>query len=130
MNTTHLTALAATLPLQTTMKLGRDDLIALQVQAGDRLRSDCGTLWITVDGQPQDVLIDAGKVHRVEAGGTVNVSALRSAHLVVLGRAPLQWRHVSDPAQGPIRRGFAALRDNVVHLARHLQSAPLHAAGR
>lgn len=129
MNSMHLITHSA-LPLQTTMKLGRDDLIALELQAGDSLRSDCGTLWLTVDGQPQDVLVDVGKVHTVQTEGTINVSALRSARMVVLGRQPLQWHRVGEQAQGPIGRGLAALRAGLAGVARHLQSTPLHAHAR
>jgi hypothetical protein len=130
MNTLHLITTAAW-PLQTSMKLGREDLIALELQAGDSLRSDCGTVWLTVDGQPQDVLVDAGELHTVKATGTVNVSALRSARLVVLGRRPLQWHRVGARAQDPIGRGLAALGDRLAAFARRLQSTPLaQAQGR
>lgn len=131
----HLTAApAASLPLHTSMNLGREDLIALELQPGDRLRSDCGTLWVTVDGQAQDVLLGAGRVHTVETGGQVHVSALRSARMVVLGRAPLQWHRVSAEVPGPIgrvaARAFAALRNGASRLARHLPSVqPLSARG-
>ena len=130
MNTLHLITTAAW-PLQTSMKLGREDLIALELQAGDRLRSDCGTVWITVDGQPQDVLVDAGKLYTAETAGKVNVSALRSARLVVLGRKPLQWHRVGERAQGSFGRTLAALGDRLAARARRLQSTPLaQAPGR
>lgn len=130
MNTLHLIT-TPSWPLQTSMKLGREDLIALELQAGDSLRSECGTVWLTVDGQPQDVLVDAGKQHTVQTDGTVNVSALRTASLVVLGRRPLQWHHVSEQARGPVARGFDALRGRLASFARHLQSSPLaQAQGR
>ncbi|HSW06248.1 DUF2917 domain-containing protein [Aquabacterium sp.] len=131
MNNTHLRVVSGkALPLHTSMALSQHDLIALELQAGDRLRSDCGTLWVTVDGQPEDVMVDAGHVHTIKAAGTVNVSALRSACLVVLGRAPLQWHRVSDQVKGPVGRALDAVRDGVLSLARHLQSPPQHAAGR
>lgn len=131
MNSTHLKVVTGgAAPLHTAMALSQHDLIALELQAGDRVRSDCGTLWLTVDGQLDDVLVDVGQVHTVKAAATVNVSAMRQACLVVLGRAPLQWHRVGDRVRGPVGRAVSALRDSVVALARHLQSPPQHAAGR
>ena len=74
MNTAHFTA-EPTLALstQTAMSLSSRDLIALQLQPGDRLRSDCGTLWITVDGDLHDVLLEAGGVHKVRQIGRAHV---------------------------------------------------------
>ena len=112
MNTAHFTdEPTLALSTQTAMSLSSRDLIALQLQPGDRLRSDCGTLWITVDGDLHDVLLEAGGVHKVRQGGTVKVSALHTACLVVLGRAPLQWRRAGAGTPGPFRRAAGALAD-------------------
>ncbi|NRF71954.1 DUF2917 domain-containing protein [Aquincola sp. S2] len=110
MNTMHVISHRSELPATTAMRLGEADLIALDVQPGDRLRSDCGTLWITVDGEARDVLVSAGEVHTIEAAGRINVSALRSANLVVLGQAPLRWRRVSEAGRGFAERLEDAFR--------------------
>lgn len=109
MNHTHSTDRRAALPSQTAMRLTREDLISLELQPGDSVRSDCGTLWITVDGEPQDVLLEPGETHTVSAAGRINVSALRSACLVVLGRAPLRWQRVGELGRGFGQRLVAAL---------------------
>lgn len=134
MNATHLKVVHPTRPrtpaLHSAMTLGREDLIALELQPGDRLRSDCGTLWLTVDGEQRDVLVEAGQVHRAERAGIVNVSALREACLVVLSRQPLRWHRVSAMGSGWLSRALAGLSSAMATLVRHLQSPPQHAAGR
>lgn len=134
MNATHLKVVHPARPrtpaLHSAMTLGREDLIALELQPGDRLRSDCGTLWITVDGEQRDVLVEVGQVHRAERAGTVNVSALRDGCLVVLSRQPLRWHRVGASGSNWLSRVSASFTQALATLARHLQSAPQHAAGR
>ncbi len=134
MNARHLTVVPPVRPrtpaLHSAMTLGRGDLVALELQPGDRLRSDCGTLWLTVDGEQRDVLVDVGQVHRAERAGIVNVSALRDGCLVVLSRQPLRWHRVGAVNGNWLGRLLASLGETLATLARHLQSAPQHAAGR
>jgi hypothetical protein len=110
MNLMHVIPNRGELPSTTAMRLQASDLIALDLQAGDRLRSDAGTVWITVDGEPDDLMLTPGEVHTVETDSRLNVSALRSASLVVLGRAPLRWQRAGDAARGVADRIADAFR--------------------
>ncbi len=117
MSTMHFISDASlALTTHTAMKLSSHDLIALQLRPGDRLRSDCGTLWLTVDGDLHDVLLEAGSVHTALQGATVNVSAMRTACLVVLGRAPLRWKRVGANGRGLLRRVALASAQAVASL--------------
>ena len=55
-------------------------------------------MWITVDGLPQDILLEPGQAHVVPAAVAVNVSALDSACVSVRSVAPLAWRRISPNA--------------------------------
>lgn len=91
MSQLHATSIRAALPVTTTLRLGASDLVAFDVLPGDRLRSDCGTVWITIDGEQRDLLVEAGQVHTVDEAARLHVSALHVARLVVIGRAPAHW---------------------------------------
>lgn len=90
--------LEGALAARTALCLGRSDLLAVPLQAGDSLRSERGTVWITVDGLPQDILLEPGQEHSVPEAGAVNVSALDSACVSVRSSAPLAWRRISPHA--------------------------------
>ena len=58
MTATHLYSTGdRAMSAHTALCLGRSDLLRLPLQAGDSLRSERGTVWITVDGLPQDILL-------------------------------------------------------------------------
>ena len=74
MTTTHLNYQPhAALTARTSLGLSDHDLLALTVQAGDPLRGERGTVWITIDGQPQDILLEAGEMLQVSQAGQLNV---------------------------------------------------------
>lgn len=99
MTATHIySTREGTLAARTALCLGRSDLLAVPLQAGDSLRSERGTVWITVDGLPQDILLEPGQEHFVPEAGAVNVSALQSACVSVRSSAPLAWRRISPDA--------------------------------
>ena len=115
MTATHLySTREGALAARTALCLGRSDLLAVPLQAGDSLRSERGTVWITVDGLPQDILLEPGQEHFVPEAGALNVSALQSACVSVRSNAPLAWRRIS-PHTGPAwarlaQRALAALK--------------------
>ena len=99
MTATHLySTREGALTARTALCLGRSDLLAVPLQAGDSLRSERGTVWITVDGLPQDILLEPGQAHVVAEAGAVNVSALHSACVSVRSTEPLAWRRISPQA--------------------------------
>jgi Protein of unknown function (DUF2917) len=100
MTATHLySSRESKLATRTALSLGRSDLLALPLQAGDSLRSERGTVWITVDGAPQDILLDPGQEHVVTDTGAMMVSALQSACVSVRSDRPLVWHKVTHAAQ-------------------------------
>lgn len=94
---------SATRPVRTTLQLGAHDMLSVQLRAGDQLRGERGTVWITEDGMLNDILLAPGDCHRVAHDGALNVSALRggsdgvpgSACVSVAGRTPLTWQRVN-----------------------------------
>lgn len=52
---------------------------------GREIRCEIGTLWLTVDGQPQDIILDAGKSHRCVSRSRLGVQALSDAKFRVAG---------------------------------------------
>ena len=118
MTATHLYSTRdQALQAHTALCLGRSDLLSLAVQAGDSLRSERGTVWITVDGQPQDILLEPGQAHVVQTPGALNVSALHSGCVSVRSAAPLAWRRVRPQGgrgwAGQARRWLGAVLSNV-----------------
>ena len=108
-------------PVRTTLQLGAHDMLTVQLRAGDQLRGERGTVWITEDGMLKDILLAPGDCHRVAQDGPLNVSALRggsnlapeNACVSVAGRAPLTWQRIN--ARRPrfynrVSAGFAAGR--------------------
>ena len=100
------TPCSETLPVRTALQLRATAMLSLPLQAGDQLRGECGTVWATIDGQLQDILLQPGETYTVGQTGALNVSALDSACVSVLSRAPLTWRRVRPEAA----HGWAALR--------------------
>ena len=108
-------------PVRTTLQLGAHDMLSVQLRAGDQLRGERGTVWITEDGMLQDILLAPGDCHRVAHDGALNVSALRggsnlvpeNACVSVAGRAPLTWQRINARRPRFYNRasaGFAAGR--------------------
>ena len=111
----------ATQPERTTLQLGAHDMLSVQLRAGDPLRGERGTVWITEDGMLDDILLAPGVCHRVAHDGALNVSALRggserlpdSASVSVAGRTSLTWHRITARRPRFYNRasaGFAAGR--------------------
>ena len=101
MTATHLYgAQTSPLAVRTALCLDEHDLLSVAVHPGDRLRGERGTVWITVDGELQDILLEPGQEHRVQQAGALNVSALHGACVSVLGALPLAWRRVRPQRWG------------------------------
>lgn len=64
--------------------------IQLQVQRGDILQSLQGTVWITVDGQRQDLLLSVSDMHTVAEDAVLRVSGFDESRLMVLSHLPVQ----------------------------------------
>ena len=76
----------------------------LTVAAGRRITSIRGTVWITIDGDPRDVVLEPGETHVFDRVGRVVVQALD-------GRAQLVGEEgIEIDANRPARSGAKALR--------------------
>ncbi|EWS55981.1 MULTISPECIES: DUF2917 domain-containing protein [unclassified Methylibium] len=90
---------------RTEIRLDDQHLLTLSVRAGDLLRSAGGTVWATVDGEPDDILLAPGDVHVLTRECELRVSAFGHARLEVYGHGPLHYRM---PRPLPARGAFAA----------------------
>jgi hypothetical protein len=71
---------------RTEVTLSDDRLLALCVRQGDLLRSDAGTVWATIDGDRQDILLAPGDVHLVLADTIMRVSSFGDSRLTIISR--------------------------------------------
>ena len=84
----------------TPIRLARRDLHTLDPQAR-RVVCESGSLWITQDRDPRDILIDAGETFTPEPGRRVIVYALSAATLRVEHDAPTR---APAPLRSPLVR--------------------------
>ena len=96
---------------RTEIRLDEQHLLTLSVRKGDLLRSAGGTVWATVDGEPDDILLAPGDVHVLPRDCELRVSAFGHARLEVYGHGPLQYRM---PRRRPARAAIAAAWNAVV----------------
>ncbi|MEW6704289.1 MAG: DUF2917 domain-containing protein [Pseudomonadota bacterium] len=82
--------------------LGRNDLLTLGLQAGERVRCDRGTVWVTLDGNAEDLVLAAGEEYRAPHAQVLHASGLGQGPLAVLRQvSPVPAGLVSAP--GPAR---------------------------
>ena len=61
------------------------DVVRLGAARGRRIESVLGRVWVTLDGDPRDIVLDPGQGFNVDRDGDVLISALRGdARFVVL----------------------------------------------
>jgi Protein of unknown function (DUF2917) len=78
-----------------TATLRKGQLLALDGRHGLRIDCRAGSLWITEDGEPDDVVLEAGQSHSVSGRQRVLVQALGPARLAVrppASAAGSSWR--------------------------------------
>ena len=115
MNATHANSQAVAAPCSaeavlTSMALDARQLLALPLQAGDSVHSRSGTVWITVDGLAQDIVLAPGEQHTLAKAMVLNLSAMDSACAAIHSHGPLTWRRIG-PAPGDDGDGpFAGVR--------------------
>jgi hypothetical protein len=85
---------------RTEIRLDRQHLLTVSVRAGDLLRSAAGTVWATVDGEPEDIVLEPGDVHVAPHDGELRVSAFGQACFEVYGHGPLQFEAPPHTASG------------------------------
>ena len=93
--------------------LAPDELVKLDGARGTTLRVTRGKLWITLENDTRDVVLEAGDVFTIDRGGLTLVEAQGRATVCMMGR-PIDEVHVQtrQPAQqeriGHWLRSFAA----------------------
>lgn len=75
-------------PSMTSCNLGRADFIHLAARPV-RLMVDCGTVWVTQDGEPEDIQIDAGGQREFDGHTRLMIGTLGG--VAELRLAPLPW---------------------------------------
>jgi len=67
-----------------THRLRRHQFVRVAAGQPVRLCSQAGTLWVTIDGEPADIEVDAGECRRFDRHATMLVGALGSDALVTV----------------------------------------------
>lgn len=75
------------------LRLARRETMDLGRQGGQVITCVQGCLWITVDNDSRDIVLEPGQTHRTEAGARVLVFALQPSVATVkaLQVAPTGW---------------------------------------
>ncbi|MBI5279618.1 MAG: DUF2917 domain-containing protein [Burkholderiales bacterium] len=91
------------------IRLAPRSLLSLPDAAGTEIRSLAGTLWVTVDGDPRDVVLEPGEQFTPSTHGRVIVYALGPAAVELRERAAEPapaggWRRALSAAALMLRR--------------------------
>src|SRR6516165_1247424 len=73
--------------------LAPDELVKLDGARGTTVRVTQGALWITLENDTRDVVLEAGDVFTIDRGGLTLVEAQGRATVCVMGR-PIDEVHV------------------------------------
>jgi hypothetical protein len=63
--------------------LEADDVLPLRDVKGGRITCVSGALWITEDGNPNDIVLEPGASHEVTRKGTLLLQAVRPSQFAV-----------------------------------------------
>jgi len=91
---------------RTEIRLDDQRLLTLSLRAGDLLRGEDGTVWATVDGDRDDILLGPGDVYAVPRDCDLRVSAFDHARLEIYGQGPL---HYEGPLRKPVESVVASV---------------------
>lgn len=67
-----------------TLQLAYDAAVSMRNAKGVRISCLEGALWITLDGDPADTIVEPGQSFRVDRAGTAVVLALRDSRVMLL----------------------------------------------
>jgi hypothetical protein len=91
--------------------LQRRQTFNLNARKGQRIECRTGQLWITQDGDPRDVILDADQCFTLDRSGHALVSALKDASFVLRSAADVARTAQSSPraqaATGRLQPGCA-----------------------
>jgi hypothetical protein len=66
-------------PLEATVSLSPGATTWVHRPLGRRVTCESGSLWLCVDGEPQDILLGPGDTHRCTLGSALSIHALTSS---------------------------------------------------
>jgi hypothetical protein len=89
--------------MQQTLKLSPDRFAHLDGNAS--LRVTQGTLWLTIDGEPDDRVLAAGDRLALPAHSHALLQALDAPAQLTVERAAAWWQPLADAWQAATRRG-------------------------
>jgi hypothetical protein len=81
--------------------LQRRQTFQLRARRGERIECRTGQLWVTQDGDPRDVILQAGQSFILDRAGAALISALEEASFVYRRQVPVGGRsdaRVAPPA--------------------------------
>lgn len=90
------------------MRLGRDELASLRIEAGGRLEVLRGLAWLTIDGEPADHFLGRCESLALAPGSVIRVSGEAA------GSTLLRFV-VSSPAPGGVASRLARAARRLVH---------------
>lgn len=64
-----------------TRVLARDSFLRLPHPLGCIVRCDSGVVWLTFDGDPRDVILRSGQMHRCDRNALLTLQGLEDARL-------------------------------------------------
>lgn len=90
-----------------TLTLGRSQFERLPAPAGLQVRARRGTLWITIDGAPEDIELEPGESYTFASGAPALIGAIGGEAVATLCRradAPASaagawWQRLTDLAR-------------------------------
>ena len=91
-----------------TVTLSRDRFLRIVRPLGVRVHAERGTVWVTIDGEADDLLLEAGESREFGASAPMLVGALGAQAVATLSRRPAAAQAARWwPAGWPRRVGAA-----------------------
>ncbi len=121
--TSHLT-------LNRTLNIVSGQFVHLNHPQGHTLRADAGTVWITIDGQAQDIVLDARQSHHFSDEAPALVGSLDGAALasLTLSRTPSMQAAVESESWLAVQVD-RWLKPSKLSTVTNMASAPQRTAG-
>ena len=79
-------------------ELAPNELVKMDEARGTTLRVTRGTLWITLENDARDIVLEAGDSYMIDREGLTLVEAQRESTVCVLAHHKDETRHFADSA--------------------------------
>ena len=107
----------------TIWQLAPNELVQLDGARGTKLRITRGTLWITLERDLRDIVLDAGDTFTIDRGGVTVIEA-QGAATVCVDAHSVDVRRGAVAALNPIRRFGAWLGGLILNAERQRRWVP------